>query len=186
MAIPYLRSDIQFHRLQAIVLIVAYPTSLQAIALQPLRRNGHGHGHGKFNMELQSLLQSGIKYAPPIAILALLYQNLFHGVIFYALGVGRTTQAIEEFPYTCRRIVHPLLEACEDMQIDSVGRTLYAACSTMSNRGEWSPALVLLQTPPSHVVGYYHTCYIILIHNSPSERTSTTAPLETAWITCRS
>ena len=91
-------------------------------------------------MGFQSLLQTGVKYAPPVAILAILYQNFFHGVIFYALGIGRTYQTIEEFPYTCRRLVHPLLEACEDMQIDSVGRTLYAACSTISNRDQWSPA----------------------------------------------
>ncbi|KAH8601624.1 serum paraoxonase/arylesterase-like protein [Bisporella sp. PMI_857] len=74
-----------------------------------------------------------------VILSGILWQNFLHDFVFYAIGLGRTIQRIEEFPYTCRRLRHPLLESCEDMALDSEGRTLYAACSTSISRQSWSP-----------------------------------------------
>jgi hypothetical protein len=70
---------------------------------------------------------------------AVLWQGVMRDVVFITLGVGRTTQKIEDFPYNCKRIRSPLLESCEDMWLDEDGRNLYAACSTIANRGGWGP-----------------------------------------------
>lgn len=75
-------------------------------------------------------------------LLAILYQIRLRDLIFNDFGLGRTYQRIEEFPYTCRKIQHPLLESCEDLVLDSDSRALYAACSKSSARREWSPGLV--------------------------------------------
>ena len=62
------------------------------------------------------------------------YQVVLKDVLFNTFGVGRTYQMIEEFPYDCRRLGHPLLESCEDLAFDAEGRTVYAACSTSLDR----------------------------------------------------
>lgn len=67
------------------------------------------------------------------------YQVVLKDVLFVIFGLGRTYQKIEEFPYNCRRLRHPLLESCEDLVLDAEGRTVYAACSTSLGRKAWSP-----------------------------------------------
>ncbi|PMD46608.1 hypothetical protein L207DRAFT_561906 [Hyaloscypha variabilis F] len=70
---------------------------------------------------------------------AVLWQGFLSDFVFITLGVGRTIQKIEEFPYTCKRIRSTLLESCEDIWLDEAGRRLYAACSTIANRAGWAP-----------------------------------------------
>lgn len=53
--------------------------------------------------------------------------------------MGRVVQKIEDFPFQCRRIYHPLLESCEDLVIDEVGRRIYATCSDQVTRMGWMP-----------------------------------------------
>jgi hypothetical protein len=75
---------------------------------------------------------------------AVFWQGFLSDFLFITLGVGRTLQKIEDFPYTCKRIRSPLLESCEDMWLDEEDRKLYAACSTIANRGGWGPGSVAL------------------------------------------
>lgn len=74
--------------------------------------------------------------------LAFLWQVLIRDTVFITFGVGRKHQKIEEFPYQCRRLEHPLLESCEDMVLDEESRTLFAACSSVASRRGWSPGYV--------------------------------------------
>jgi len=71
--------------------------------------------------------------------------------VLKALGVGQTYNRIEEYPYTCRRLHHPLLEACENMVLDSTTRALYAACATSLGRFGWSPGLVFVLPRPFRI-----------------------------------
>ena len=75
---------------------------------------------------------------------AVSWQVAWRDMLFITLGVGRKIQKIDEFPYTCKQIRSPLLESCEDLWFDEEGRRLYAACSTIANRGGWAPSSVLL------------------------------------------
>lgn len=77
-----------------------------------------------------------------VAILAIAYELLLRNLLFTFIGIGRVVQPVEDFEYECRRIRHPLLESCEDLWLDQVGRTLYAACSDMKSRSEWVPSYV--------------------------------------------
>ncbi|KAJ5908755.1 hypothetical protein N7495_001437 [Penicillium taxi] len=72
-----------------------------------------------------------------LALSALYY--LLHDILFVSIGIGRKIQTIEEFPWTCTRLQHPLLEGCEDMWLDHHGRKLYAACTSIESRQGWSP-----------------------------------------------
>ncbi|KAJ5952122.1 uncharacterized protein N7479_010535 [Penicillium vulpinum] len=72
--------------------------------------------------------------------IAIFYKAYVHNIIFLIIGVGRDIQSIDEFPLTCTRLEHPLLEACEDMWLDDQGRKLYAACSTIDSRQGWNPS----------------------------------------------
>lgn len=73
---------------------------------------------------------------------AYFWQVFLHDFVFYTLGVGREYNRIEDYPYSCKQIRHPLLESCEDLALDEETRTLYAACSTSLGRKGWSPGLV--------------------------------------------
>jgi len=77
-------------------------------------------------------------------LLSVFYQLLLRDVIFIFIGVGRTYNRIEDFPYECRSLRDPLLESCEDLVLDTEGRRLYAACSTLRSREGWAPKLVPL------------------------------------------
>ena len=80
-----------------------------------------------------------IKTAAPLILAAVFYQWYLKDLFFVTLGVGRTLQAIEDFPYDCRRLRHPRLEGCEDMWIDDEARLLYAACTGTMSRQNWCP-----------------------------------------------
>ena len=74
-------------------------------------------------------------------LLAAIYQWKLRDLIFVTLGIGRTMQSIESFPYNCRRIQNPHLEGCEDMWLDDEARVLYAACAGATARGlYWNPS----------------------------------------------
>lgn len=75
-----------------------------------------------------------------VALNATFYQLWLKEVLQTTVGVGRVIQNIEEFPYACRRIVHPRLEACEDLWLDDEARVLYAACVGVQHRIGWNSA----------------------------------------------
>lgn len=75
-----------------------------------------------------------------VVLLAALYQLFLKDLLFVSLGIGRSMQLISDFPYSCRRIRHAHLEACEDMWIDDKARVLYAACTSAASRAEWNPS----------------------------------------------
>lgn len=56
-------------------------------------------------------------------------------------GYGKKIQPISDFPYQCRRIDHPLLQACEDMWLSESTRKLYLACSDSHARLQWFPSV---------------------------------------------
>jgi hypothetical protein len=80
-------------------------------------------------------------YTPALILtLAALYQLVIKEILFVGFGVGRVIQPIEDFPYSCRRVVHKKLEACEDLWLDDEARVLYAACTGSRHRMHWSQA----------------------------------------------
>ncbi|KAF7959511.1 hypothetical protein EAE96_001127 [Botrytis aclada] len=68
-----------------------------------------------------------------------LYQTILKDWLYLNFGVGRNHNKLEDYPFTCRRVEHPLLETCEDLFLDHEDRTLYAACSTVASRRGWGP-----------------------------------------------
>ncbi|KAJ5401833.1 uncharacterized protein N7487_007729 [Penicillium crustosum] len=74
-----------------------------------------------------------------VLVIGILYKAYVHNIIFLTIGIGREIQPIDNFPWTCTRLQHPLLEGCEDMWLDGQGRKLYAACNTVDSRQGWSP-----------------------------------------------
>ena len=81
-----------------------------------------------------------IYFALVVAWGASFYQLYLKEAFATTFGIGRVIQSIEEFPYTCRRVEHPRLEACEDIWLDNEARTLYAACSGTDGRLAWNQA----------------------------------------------
>ncbi|KAF7877156.1 hypothetical protein EAF04_000841 [Stromatinia cepivora] len=67
------------------------------------------------------------------------YQTVLKDWLYLNFGIGRLHNHLEDYPYTCRRLEHPLLSACEDLFLDYEGRALYAACSTVESRSGWGP-----------------------------------------------
>ncbi|KAF1945207.1 serum paraoxonase/arylesteras-like protein [Clathrospora elynae] len=82
-----------------------------------------------------------VYYALVVAWGASLYQLVLKDLFTTTFGVGRVIQSIDEFPYTCRRVEHPKLQACEDIWLDNEGRTLYAACAGTESRLAWNQAM---------------------------------------------
>ncbi|KAF9693356.1 hypothetical protein EKO04_008576 [Ascochyta lentis] len=80
-------------------------------------------------------------YSAVVAWSAAVYQFLVKDILTVGLGLGRVIQTIDEFPYSCQRIEHPQLEACEDLWLDGTDRTLYAACAGTKSRMAWNPAI---------------------------------------------
>ncbi|KAF5972308.1 serum paraoxonase arylesterase [Fusarium coicis] len=74
-----------------------------------------------------------------IALLAILFQIYLKEAIWLGFGINRTIQPLSEFPYQCRKIVHPRLEACEDMYLSQSTRQLFLACSDPFARKQWQP-----------------------------------------------
>ncbi|KAK2058938.1 hypothetical protein LY76DRAFT_616119 [Colletotrichum caudatum] len=59
--------------------------------------------------------------------------------IWLAFGIGNTIQPLSDFPYSCRRIENPRLQACEDMWLSEATRQLFLACSDPLARQQWMP-----------------------------------------------
>ncbi|KAJ5165782.1 calcium-dependent phosphotriesterase [Penicillium capsulatum] len=74
-----------------------------------------------------------------VLAIGVIYKTFIHNFIFLILGVGREIQPIEDFPWTCTRVRHSLLEGCEDIWFDEQDRKLYAACNSLESRKGWSP-----------------------------------------------
>lgn len=75
------------------------------------------------------------------ACAAVFYQVCLKEFVSTTLGIGRVVESIHNFPYTCRRVEHPRLEACEDLWLDDEARTLYAACAGTEGRLAWNQAI---------------------------------------------
>ncbi|KAF2789233.1 calcium-dependent phosphotriesterase [Melanomma pulvis-pyrius CBS 109.77] len=76
-----------------------------------------------------------------VLLSAAFYQLFLKDVLFVTLGIGRLVQPIENFPYSCRRIEHERLAACEDIWLDDEARVLYAACTGIGHRMAWNAAM---------------------------------------------
>ncbi|KAJ6147760.1 hypothetical protein N7497_009742 [Penicillium chrysogenum] len=74
-----------------------------------------------------------------VLAISILYRAYVHNIVFVTIGIGREIQSIDEFPWTCTRLQHPLLEGCEDMWLDDLGRKLYAVCNSVESRQGWCP-----------------------------------------------
>lgn len=84
---------------------------------------------------------STIYYALVVAWGASFYQFYLKEAFATTFGFGRVIQSIDDFPYDCRRVEHPRLEACEDLWLDNEARTLYAACAGTEGRLAWNQAI---------------------------------------------
>ncbi|KPM42136.1 hypothetical protein AK830_g4419 [Neonectria ditissima] len=76
-----------------------------------------------------------------VALLAVLFQVYLKDPVWFGLGIGRTMQPLSDFPYTCRAIRDPRLEACEDMWLSESTRQLFLACSDPIARAHWMPTV---------------------------------------------
>ncbi|KAJ5101828.1 hypothetical protein NUU61_004050 [Penicillium alfredii] len=74
-----------------------------------------------------------------VLVLAVVYRIYLHDTIGLMVGIGRVVQPIEDFPWDCMRLRHPLLEGCEDIWLDHQDRKLYAACTSLPSRQGWLP-----------------------------------------------
>lgn len=82
-----------------------------------------------------------LKVFTALAVLlsAVLYQIEFPRMVSLGLGLDRTIEPLHVFPYTCRRVYHERLQACEDMWLSEATRQLFLACSEPSSRMQWMP-----------------------------------------------
>ncbi|KAK6079508.1 hypothetical protein SCUP234_05677 [Seiridium cupressi] len=64
-----------------------------------------------------------------VLLSAALYQIQFPRMVSLGFGLGRALEPLSAFPYTCRRINHERLKACEDMWLSESTRQLFLACS---------------------------------------------------------
>ncbi|KAH7041507.1 uncharacterized protein B0I36DRAFT_371677 [Microdochium trichocladiopsis] len=76
-----------------------------------------------------------------VALPAAIYQLEIHTSVIYLKGIGHTFEPLSAFPYKCRRIEHPRLQACEDMWLSEATRQLFLACSDSSQRQHWMPTM---------------------------------------------
>ena len=74
-----------------------------------------------------------------VVLSASLYQFWLKEALAVSFGLGRVLQPIEAFPYSCRRLTHDKLQACEDLWLDDEARVLYAACTGAQYRLAWVP-----------------------------------------------
>lgn len=77
-------------------------------------------------------------WAVVVLAVATFYRVYLHQILV-VFGVFRTVQPIEDFPWHCTQIQHPLLEGCEDIWLDAEGRKLYGGCSDINTRLGWAP-----------------------------------------------
>ncbi|OHE93609.1 hypothetical protein CORC01_11108 [Colletotrichum orchidophilum] len=90
------------------------------------------------------ILQTSIIFA---VILGVALQLILKDPIWLGLGIGKTFQPLSDFPYSCRRIEEPRLQACEDMWLSEATRQLFLACSDPLARQQWMPKYVLRASP---------------------------------------
>lgn len=88
------------------------------------------------SVETMALYRNGIAVA---LITSIVYQLFLKNLIWVTLGVGRDVQPIADFPYKCRKIQDPRLQACEDMYLSEDTRQLFLACSDPASRKDWMP-----------------------------------------------
>lgn len=69
-----------------------------------------------------------------MVLFGVLHQTWLKEGRFEIIGIGRVMKSIHEFPYTCRRIRHQRLEACEDLWLDDQERVVYLACASSVGR----------------------------------------------------
>lgn len=74
-----------------------------------------------------------------VALGAVIYQFIIRDLLLVSFGIGRDVQPLADFPYQCRRLDGPGLEACEDMWLSESRRILYLACSDSLSRKHWMP-----------------------------------------------
>jgi hypothetical protein len=72
-------------------------------------------------------------------LISVTWPTIVNDIIVINMGYGRKIQPISDFPYTCRRMTGPGLEACEDMWLSERTRQLFLACSSPLGRKEWMP-----------------------------------------------
>lgn len=87
----------------------------------------------------QAAVKYGIVLAVVSALLAVLWQIALRDLFIVTLGVTRHLQPISDFPYQCRRIQDPIIQACEDMWLSESSRQLFLACSDPLARKQWMP-----------------------------------------------
>lgn len=89
-------------------------------------------------------------------IVAIAYRVYLHDVVVFLFGFNRVVQPIEDFPWDCKRLHHPLLEGCEDIWLDDDARRLYGACASLESRQGWTPASnkfnLSARATPDHIV----------------------------------
>ncbi|KAM0443962.1 hypothetical protein ACHAQK_002709 [Fusarium lateritium] len=76
-----------------------------------------------------------------VVVLAVVFQVFLKDTIWMFLGIGRVMQPLSDFPYTCRKIADPRLEACEDMWLSQSTRQMFLACSDSLSRQSWMPSV---------------------------------------------
>ncbi|KAJ5370266.1 calcium-dependent phosphotriesterase [Penicillium cataractarum] len=81
-----------------------------------------------------------LPWAIAALISAIAYRIYLHDTFALIFGFGRVIQPIEDFPWDCKRIQHPLLEGCEDIWLDYNNRKLYGACTSLNSRTGWNPS----------------------------------------------
>ncbi|PTD06831.1 hypothetical protein FCULG_00006500, partial [Fusarium culmorum] len=74
-----------------------------------------------------------------VVVLSVLFQVYLKEAVWLGLGIGKVMQPISDFPYTCRKIVDPRMEACEDMWLSHSTRQLFLVCSDPIARDAWFP-----------------------------------------------
>ncbi|KAK1725678.1 uncharacterized protein BDZ83DRAFT_618882 [Colletotrichum acutatum] len=82
------------------------------------------------------ILQTSIIFT---VILGVALQLVLKDPIWLGLGIGKEFQPLSDFPYSCRRIEDPRLQACEDMWLSEATRQLFLACSDPLSRQQWLP-----------------------------------------------
>ncbi|KAH8651090.1 hypothetical protein BX600DRAFT_99396 [Xylariales sp. PMI_506] len=77
---------------------------------------------------------------PALIVLGAVFVQLeLPRILRLALGIGRTLDPLDAFPYQCRRVYNKGLEACEDMWLSESTRQLFLACSNPLKRDKWLP-----------------------------------------------
>lgn len=77
-----------------------------------------------------------------VAVSGVLFQVFLKDHFVKLFAIGKTIQPISDFPYTCRRIDRPRMQACEDLWLSEQTRQLFLACSDPLGRKAWLPATV--------------------------------------------